>query len=514
MDEHSRLKVPIFGVVCLIFVGIRLWRLDDACLWFDEIFSVHAAEHDWSSLFSFVAKDLVHPPLYYAILKVWIVIGGESIFWLRLLSVVFAVLAVIPLLFLSRELKLQSATTLLALFLLAVNGSLINYTQRVRMYTLLMFLSLFSIWLFSRYFYRGKSLVALAVVNVFLIYTHYYGSLVVGCEIVALLVFQRIKWRGAAALFGSGALFFLPWLYAVLINASGGSDVSQNIAWISRPGFREIGVFIIDLVEPFYFQFSTTEPTSVFSISIPLLIVFLIAIVLFTVRLRDLETSEKQHILFLTGFAVLPILVVVTASWILPYSVWGVRHLIICAGPLALLMAVIIMSIRIRTLRLTAISLIVVASAAALYLQVTRPVAFYLWCAWDRIGNELASESKSLERVYAFESLIAYHVWFATRNAGNKQVFDVEGADSVKENEIYFLPRGFDGVQKVEPKDISGDRVWLLFRTHKVGEEAVLFESLRVKGYTICPALPTIIAKTNVYKVEIVKTPLPCSESN
>ena len=30
-----------------LYVAARLWRLTASCLWFDEIFSVHAARHPW-----------------------------------------------------------------------------------------------------------------------------------------------------------------------------------------------------------------------------------------------------------------------------------------------------------------------------------------------------------------------------------------------------------------------------------------------------------------------------------
>jgi len=458
LKNLTKARIAIILLIVL-YTAARVWRLDVACLWFDEIFSVHAAEHDWGSLISFVAKDLIHPPLYYLILKGWIAVGGESIFWLRLLSVIFSVLALAPLLLLCKELKLQNSTTLVALFLLCVNGSLINYTQRVRMYTLLMFLSLFSIWLFSRYFYRGKSLVTLAIVNVFLLYAHYYGALIVGCEIATILIFQRIKWRGAAVLSGSGLLFFLPWLYAVVVNARGGADIAQNLAWTSRPGSREIETFIFDLVEPFYFQFSTADPTSIFVVSIPLLITFLTAIVALIVYRDLLKESVKNQAWFLIGFTLVPILIVFAASWILPQSVWGTRHLIICAGPLALLMGLVFTHCPFQWLKVSVISLIVFLSAYAFILQAVRPPTFFLWCAWDRIGNELAAkpETEPNPKVYAFESLIAYHVWFATRNAGNTQVFDVETPETKKVNEMYFLPRGFDGVKKVTPEEITGD---------------------------------------------------------
>jgi len=138
----------------------------------------------------------------------------------------------------------------------------------------------------------------------------------------------------------------------------------------------------------------------------------------------------------------------------------------------------------------------------------------YLWCEWDRIGNEFASDAPKdpPEKIYAFESLIAYHVWFATRNSANTQVFDVEGFDPMKENEVYFLPRGFDGVQKVKLNDITGDRAWLLFRTHKIGEEVPLMESLHLNDYSVCETTPARYGLTNVFRLEIVKSPRSCSE--
>jgi len=512
MLEDRRFQRFALIALCVLYIAVRLWRMTDSCLWFDEIFSVHAAEHDWGSLCWFVAQDLIHPPLFYALLKIWIGFGGESIFWLRLLPLIFATLSLVPFILLSRELKQTRSTLLLGVFLLTVNGSLINYTQRVRMYTLLMCLSLFSIWLFARYFNRGKSVVALLIVNIFLMYTHYFGLLVVGCEVVVMLLLQRIKWRGAAAISGSAALAMVPWAYLVLNASRSGSDLSQNIAWISRPGFQEIWTFVFDLIEPFYFQFSTTEPSSIFAVTVPLLIIFLAAIVMFLAGLREASTDEKRTYVFLAIFAFLPILVALVASWVLPYSIWGARHLIICAGPLALLMANVVLRIGSKTLRLSAISMIVIFSIWAFALQAIRPQTVYLWCAWDQIGNEFASNASNdqLTQVYTFESLVAYHVWFATRNASNIEVNDVSGFGESPDKEVYFLPRGFDGVQRKTITDISGDKIWLVFRTQEVGEENVLLEGLKQRGYSQCPTIPMRFAMTDVFKIEMIKPPADC----
>src|SRR5687768_18280736 len=117
MPEGRRTVTLLILALCLIYVAARLWRLTDSCLWFDEIFSIHAAEHDWNSLFWFVAQDLIHPPLFYSFLKIWIAIGGESLLWLRMLPVLFACLSLIPFFLLCRELKQEFRAIALALFL-------------------------------------------------------------------------------------------------------------------------------------------------------------------------------------------------------------------------------------------------------------------------------------------------------------------------------------------------------------------------------------------------------------
>ncbi|MFM9903037.1 MAG: hypothetical protein ACKVQJ_00530 [Pyrinomonadaceae bacterium] len=172
-------RFAIFGTLVAAYVALRFWHLTDSCLWFDEIFSVHAAEHPWNELLSFVALDLVHPPLFYILLKLWIGLGGESVFWLRTFAVLFSVASIFPLIAFQSELKLNIPIQAISLYFLLVNGSLLKYSQEVRMYSLLMCLALFSMWLFARYFFKGKSFVPLIIVNILLIYTHYFGWCVV-----------------------------------------------------------------------------------------------------------------------------------------------------------------------------------------------------------------------------------------------------------------------------------------------------------------------------------------------
>ncbi len=511
MSERSKILL-LLGATALVYVGARLWGIADSCLWFDEIFSVHAAEQPWDNLLWFVAQDLVHPPLFYALLRVWISVGGESIPWLRLLPVAFSIIAIVPFVLIGRELKLRATTTCLGLFLLAVNGSLINYTQRVRMYTLLMLLSLVSIWLFTRYFNRGKGLILLCVVNVFLVYTHYFGGLVIASEITAILLFQRIKWRGTIAIFATALIAFFPWLITVISAARSGSELNQNVGWIGRPGLVQLTTFVIDLVEPFYFQFSSDEPSSKFFVSIPFLFVFVVSLSFLAARWRRMERDDGQRIALLAIFAFLPIALAFVISWASPFSVWGTRHLIVCAAPLALLAAESVMSIDNKTVRYGLLIAIFALSATAFVIQINRSKTIYLWCVFDQIGSEFAAASETDKAgVYVFESLIAYHLWFANRNEPNVTISKTDGYLAMPDDEAYFLPKGFSAVKRGAIDSIDGDRIWLVFRTNKPEEETLLLDLLGTKGYMPCPYTPRGYGNTNVFKVEMTKRGEGCS---
>jgi uncharacterized membrane protein len=131
----SRFSFLLFAIPVVLFVAARLWRLTASCLWFDEIFGVHAARMKWAEMFKFVAADIIHPPLFYALLKLWISIGGESLLWLRLLPVILSTAALVPVVLLCRELRLRANEINRTIALLAVSGYQIKYAQEERMYS-------------------------------------------------------------------------------------------------------------------------------------------------------------------------------------------------------------------------------------------------------------------------------------------------------------------------------------------------------------------------------------------
>jgi mannosyltransferase len=101
-----RKEAVVFVLLIALFAAARLWGLADYCLDCDEIFSLKVARQSWSGLFTAVAEDVSHPPLFYLLLKGWIGLGGESVFWLRLFPALTATACVVPLLLFCRALLL------------------------------------------------------------------------------------------------------------------------------------------------------------------------------------------------------------------------------------------------------------------------------------------------------------------------------------------------------------------------------------------------------------------------
>jgi uncharacterized membrane protein len=497
--RHRRASTSVFVLISLAFVLARLWRLTSSCLWFDEIFSVHAARHGWAVLVKFAAADIIHPPLFYALLKMWIAIGGESILWLRLLPFLFSVVTILPFALLCRELNLKSSETNLALLLMAVSGFQIKYAQEVRMYSLLLFLSVVSIWLFVRFLKHSserKHLVTLTAINLLLAYTHYYGWVLIAVEGLIVLIWGRnqiLKFLLSAAVL---LIAYIPWIYEIAISREPGRGVAQNLGWIPRPGFRDVLQFFVVAGKPFVFTQSTVDRIyDALSVG-TLLLLFAIPLSLFFWQLfrthRDRETE-----VWLVLLALMPLIIAFAMSWILPYPVWGTRHLIVCAAPLAIISSVAILRLRANWLRIAISAMLGCWFLFAAIIYVVRPAQQFTWCTWEGLVEAGGSSYRSLElksiegqpaakpQIFVFEDLIAYHIWFAgTRNGRQpNNVTVIKGLPGLYEDPAFFLPRRFDEIKVGDASQIKGDYIWVAFRASRWDERRPPISIIESMGY-------------------------------
>jgi uncharacterized membrane protein len=519
----QNLKYVLLAICVAVYAGVRLWHLTDSCLWFDEIFSIHAATTGFDRFFGFVADDLIHPPLFYLLLKFWIAAGGESLLWIRLFPVFFSILGVIPFLLLCRELDLSFVQTLAALLFFATNGSLIKYSQEVRMYSLLLFLSLLSIWLFARWLKTANTVPRLLwLVNVLLIYSHYFGLFVVAAELLVVIWKRRGIRKFLPGVFVC-LLSFVPWLAAVA-RSSGKFDyaLGQNIGWQERPAVLAIWQFVVSLHQGFYFPRSSVDS---FFTTPTLLAILISAGSLVALTVKNWRDARLR---LLAIIFIVPPAIAFTTSWILPVSVWGIRHLTIIFPIYFLLLATAIFPTRTgvpppKDYRKgavglnqngfhTAVFLILLAAVALSGVQMlARESEPYIWCGWEELAEHAEKAEPSPATVYAFEDLAAYHIWFVSRDKLN--VVKINGYEDMPEDKAYFLPRGFDDVRTGPKTDINGDTFWLAFRSDRPDQglrtdgmpKKQVLEDLEKRGYVFGPPFEFKAQGSTAYMVPVAR---------
>lgn len=494
------------ALITLFYVSFRLWRLADSCLWFDEIFGVHAATMDWDAMFSFLAQDLIHPPLFYVLLKVWIAAGGESLFWLRLFPVFWSVLAIVPFVLLCRELKLKTSEILTALAFIAVNGALIRYAQEVRMYSLLFCFSLFILWFFIKFWRDGSKqvLFALFLFNLLAIYTHYFGWLLIPTQFLAILFFKREKLRQFLVLVGVMILSFVPWLWAVWSAAPTQGNLAQNIGWQTKPGLLTLIQFPLILNEPFYYPQSNVDPANIWLVAVPLMLITLSAICFYLWRQGISAVSGASLEILLAFFLIAPLISAFIASWMSPYSVWGTRHLIIVFAPFSILTAFAVWRLPDAVWRYSAISLISLCVLLGGLIHFLKKPQVFIWCGWSELARRLESDKQTT--VYVFEDDGAYHLWYALRRNPQFSVVSVDGYEDMPEDKAYFLPRGFNEVTVADKNAIAGDKFWLAFRDVKFNRDKQILQDLTARGYQIGEPLTYRAQGVTIFFVPIAKT--------
>lgn len=133
----------VLAALCLIAalaLALRLVSISAASLWTDEGYSLWFADQPYGVLFGEIARAEFNPPLYYALLRAWSGLFGDSVAALRSLSAVVDV-AAIPFVYLTARWAAPDGYSrsagVIAALLLALSSVQIDYSQEMRTYCLL-----------------------------------------------------------------------------------------------------------------------------------------------------------------------------------------------------------------------------------------------------------------------------------------------------------------------------------------------------------------------------------------
>ncbi|MBI3537060.1 MAG: glycosyltransferase family 39 protein [Chloroflexi bacterium] len=261
----KKIRIQVFAyATILVAFFLRVYRLADKNIWWDEGWSIWLAKQDWLALALQTARD-EHPPLHYWLLKTF---GAFDAFSARFISVAFGVLTIALLYRLGKRVG-GARVGILAAFFLALARFHVWWSQDVKNYTPSIFFAFAAVWfaldviasadgakqspsnkeiassrksLLAKTGWRAIFLYALCAALA--LWTHYlaalilialngYGVLVAGRKSQGSSppAFVLRQWIFANAL---AAILFAPWFILYLQNAA---------AWTAAPAF-DFGLFL------------------------------------------------------------------------------------------------------------------------------------------------------------------------------------------------------------------------------------------------------------------------------
>ncbi|MCM3905524.1 MAG: hypothetical protein ND866_27845, partial [Pyrinomonadaceae bacterium] len=357
-----------------------------------------------------------------------------------------------------------------------------------------------------------KHLLALSALNLLLVYTHYYGWLVIAAEAAFLVLWDRDKLPDFLIAAAMLLLCFSPWVYAVTISTEQGKGLAQNIGWVGRPRLADVVQFFALLNAPFYFRQSSNQVVYARWGLLAGLVIFGLPLGALSWRLvrqryqrGELSLSASKCLIL---FSVLPLALALVASWVLPYSVWGTRNLIIVAVPYLLLVAIALDRLRPEWLRIALLLLLGCWLFLAGTGMLLRRADTYVWCTWDQLGQQLVQrQHKSAEsiNVYAFEELVAYHLWFALEESGGGKfkVGLIKGVPGLREDPAYFLPRAFSAITVQDLAALNEQHFWIAFRDTDINEQRPPLKTLKDRGYEVLEVLQVEASGQRAFLVEL-----------
>jgi 4-amino-4-deoxy-L-arabinose transferase-like glycosyltransferase len=200
---------------------LRVYRLGDQNIWWDEGHAVWAARQSLYQVTSITAHD-VHPPLYLWLLHGWLRWAGDSEFSIRYLSTMGGMLTVALTVVVARRLMGQRAARL-ATLLVAIARFHIWWSQEARMYIWATFFVLLSIYFLLRLRQGGAAVWWLYILSsAAALYTLYLSVLALIVENLFVALTAWHKPRRKRFLFNWGLaqlgilVLYAPWLYIAL----------------------------------------------------------------------------------------------------------------------------------------------------------------------------------------------------------------------------------------------------------------------------------------------------------
>ena len=236
--ERNKLILILF-LICFVGFFLRFYALGGESFWFDEKMSLYFSQNDLVSILNPPSYETHIPPLYYILLHFWVGLFGTGEFAVRSLSAVFGSLSIVALYKLGKYL-FNVKVALYSSLIFAVSFFQIYFSQEARMYSLLTFTTLLSVFFFLKSINenRLRFWVSYIIVSILMLYTHLYGIFIIAFQFFYFLFYYRTKIgyvKNCLAAFFLVAVGFSPWLIKLFGVTPYILEGYSAIAWIPEP---------------------------------------------------------------------------------------------------------------------------------------------------------------------------------------------------------------------------------------------------------------------------------------
>ncbi|OQY48499.1 MAG: hypothetical protein B6242_02200 [Anaerolineaceae bacterium 4572_78] len=209
-------KLPFIPYLLILLATIlRFYHLGMQSLWSDEGNSLALAQVSFAEIASRTAYD-IHPPFYYWLLKIWLMLFGYSEFATRSLSAMLGVILVVMIYRLAWQL-FDRKVGLIAMWVAMLSPFQIYYAQETRMYMLLAVLGtgcvvMFVGWIEKQNLTYLMGYVIFATMGLYTQYTFPVILIIINVISIAFLwQNKRLLWQWFVVQC-IPLIFYMPWL--------------------------------------------------------------------------------------------------------------------------------------------------------------------------------------------------------------------------------------------------------------------------------------------------------------
>lgn len=360
LDKYKHILLPILIVlISILGLSIRLTLLNTGDFWLDEAFTGIFVRANWNEMFRMIIIDLVHPPLYYSLLKLWTeMFSSTSVQTIRYFSLVWGV-ALIPLTYLFMDKLLEGSKryiSILTALTFAVNPFFISYSIEARAYSMLAVLGIVNAMFFLDIL-RSKKIernvyIYFVLTSILLVSTHYISTIYL-LSLGLLYLISKTKTLNFKNIYQSILQIlklFTPALLTVItiltsfyfirgsILGSLGYSTSNN-AWIPQIDILNLPVTVYNFLFGVQSQTMGVPPSNTFTVDFlkpeitgGVIFILLLLGILLVLRVRE----TRLNILFLLSISIFPILLVMLLS-VIGVEMYIERYMIIFGVGLLLL---------------------------------------------------------------------------------------------------------------------------------------------------------------------------------